>query len=153
MIKVSFLLIFYHFFRVWFWRLYESFTWKKKWFIYFFLHEFKVSHKFVSWQCSVTCQDVQAYWLGIWDFTTSTIFSWSLTHQLPFFFKHLDTSLCLKTFCSKGEVNTTFKDFLASKPGINNFVNRWQKCIDVQGSDFHWLKDYLNSLIQKLKFI
>ena len=58
------------------------------------------------------------------------------------FLKHLDTFLGQKTFCSKEEVETAFKDFLASKlleiycTGINNLINRWQKYIDVQGSNF-----------------
>ena len=32
---------------------------------------------------------------------------------------------------------------------INNVVNRWQKSIDVQGSDFDWWKDCFSSLIQQ----
>ena len=46
------------------------------------------------------------------------------------FFKHLLAYFTPKTFRSKGEVETAFKDFLASRPlefyrkGINNPVNR-----------------------------
>ncbi|KAF2359666.1 Transposase type 1 [Trinorchestia longiramus] len=57
-------------------------------------------------------------------------------------FKHLSTFFYGKTFRSKQEVKTTFKDFVASQPltfyqqGINNFVVRWQRCIAAQGSYF-----------------
>ncbi|KAF2359945.1 hypothetical protein FHG87_009295 [Trinorchestia longiramus] len=57
-------------------------------------------------------------------------------------FKHLSTFLDGKTFRSKQEVETTFKDFVASQPltfyqqGINNLVLRWQRCIAAQGSYF-----------------
>ncbi|KAF2366918.1 Transposase type 1 [Trinorchestia longiramus] len=57
-------------------------------------------------------------------------------------FKHLSTFLDGKTFRSKQEVETTFKDFVASQPltfyqqGINNLVVRWQRCIAAQGSYF-----------------
>ena len=53
------------------------------------------------------------------------------------FFMYQDTFFTAKIFHSKGEVETVFSDFLASKPfefsrtGINNLVNRWQKCINV----------------------
>ena len=59
-------------------------------------------------------------------------------------FKHLNT-LCQKTFSSKGEVETAFKDFLASEllefycTGLNNLLNWCQKYVDVQGSYFDWL--------------
>ncbi|KAF2352071.1 Transposase type 1 [Trinorchestia longiramus] len=57
-------------------------------------------------------------------------------------FKHLSTFLDGKTFRSKQEVETTFKDFVASQPltfhqqGIKNLVVRWQRCIAAQGSYF-----------------
>ncbi|KAF2363313.1 hypothetical protein FHG87_005940 [Trinorchestia longiramus] len=57
-------------------------------------------------------------------------------------FKHLSTFLDGKTLRSKQEVETTFKDFVASQPltfyqqGINNLVARWQRCIAAQGSYF-----------------
>ncbi|KAF2367367.1 Transposase type 1 [Trinorchestia longiramus] len=57
-------------------------------------------------------------------------------------FKHLSTFLDGKTFRFKQEVETTFKDFVASQPltfypqGINNLVVRWQRCIVAQGSYF-----------------
>ncbi|KAF2346517.1 hypothetical protein FHG87_022727 [Trinorchestia longiramus] len=57
-------------------------------------------------------------------------------------FKHLSTILDGKTFRSKQKVETTFKDFVASRPltfyqqGINNLVVRWQRCIAAQGSYF-----------------
>ncbi|KAF2368415.1 Transposase type 1 [Trinorchestia longiramus] len=57
-------------------------------------------------------------------------------------FKHLSTFLDGKTLRSKQEVETTFKDFVASQPstfyqqGINNLVVRWQRCIAAQGSYF-----------------
>ena len=68
-------------------------------------------------------------------------------------FKRLDTFFYAKnTFHFKEE--TTFKDFLVGKPlefyrtGIKkNLINRRQKCIEIQGSDFDCLKPYLNSLI------
>ena len=120
------------------------------------LHEFKVVRNFVSWQCLTTfCwyDTAETHRLGIWDFAMFTIFYWSLTHRLPFF-SSIWTLLCQKTFCSKGEVETAFKDCLASKPfvfyhtGINNLVNQWQKCIDIQESYFAWLKHNSNSLIK-----
>ncbi|KAF2343416.1 hypothetical protein FHG87_025828 [Trinorchestia longiramus] len=58
-------------------------------------------------------------------------------------FKHISTFLDGKTFRSKHEVETTFKDFVASQPltfyqqGINNLVVRWQRCIAAQGSYFN----------------
>ena len=67
-----------------------------------------------------------------------------------FFFKQVNTSLWQKILCSKGEVEITFKDFLAatlfdiSRPSINN---RYQKHIDVDGSYFDWLERCLNSFI------
>ncbi|KAF2348823.1 hypothetical protein FHG87_020422 [Trinorchestia longiramus] len=57
-------------------------------------------------------------------------------------FKHLSTFLDGKTFRSKQEVETTFKDFVASQTlnfyqqGINNQGVRWQRCIAAQGSHF-----------------
>ncbi|KAF2348123.1 Transposase type 1 [Trinorchestia longiramus] len=57
-------------------------------------------------------------------------------------FKHLSTFLDGKTFRSKQEVKTTFKDFGVSQPltfyqqGINNLVVRWQRCIAARGSYF-----------------
>ncbi|KAF2362768.1 Transposase type 1 [Trinorchestia longiramus] len=57
-------------------------------------------------------------------------------------FQHLSTFLDGKTFRSKQEVETTFKDFVTSQPltfypqGINNLVVRWQRCIASQGSYF-----------------
>ena len=57
-------------------------------------------------------------------------------------FKHLAAFLSNKTFRSNAEVESFFKDFLASKPkdiyqrGINDLVDRWQRCMAVQGSYF-----------------
>ncbi|KAF2361874.1 Transposase type 1 [Trinorchestia longiramus] len=57
-------------------------------------------------------------------------------------FKHLSTFLDGETFRSKQEVETTFKDFVATQPlafyqqGINNLVVRWQRCIAAQGLYF-----------------
>ena len=124
----------------------KSWTWKKKWCIYFILYEFNLGHNIVPWQFSVTC-----YQDKTWDMRH---ISWSLNHQIPFFSKKLDTFLCQKTFCSKGKVETAFKDFLSLKSlefyctGINDLVNPWQKCVDVQGLYLDWLKHCLNSLIQ-----
>ncbi|XP_029637517.1 histone-lysine N-methyltransferase SETMAR-like [Octopus sinensis] len=58
------------------------------------------------------------------------------------FLKHLNSFSSDKTFRSKPEVESAFKDFLASKPisfnqrGINNPLDRWQRCIEVHGSYF-----------------
>lgn len=58
------------------------------------------------------------------------------------FFKHLSTFLNGKTFRSKEEVKLAFNNFVASQPitfyqrGINNLVDRWQRCITAQGSYF-----------------
>ena len=86
----------------------------------------------------------ETHWLGILDFTLSTIFFWSLTLWLSFFYTTLfDTK---KTFHSKEKVRTVFKDFFTSKLlefyqiGINSLVNWWQKCGDIQGSYSDWLK-------------
>ena len=113
---------------------------------------FKLRYNFVWWQCSATChQDItaQAHWLGISDFSISTIFPWSLSYWLPFFPAY-GSFFTPKTFRSKGEVETAFKDFLAWKSsefyriGINNLANQWQKCLNIQESYF----DCLNSLNQ-----
>ena len=62
------------------------------------------------------------------------------------FFKHLDIFLCQNISCSKEEAETVFNDFfyhqnlLESYTSINNLVNHCQKCIDVEGSYFNWLK-------------
>ncbi|KAF2356735.1 Transposase type 1 [Trinorchestia longiramus] len=56
--------------------------------------------------------------------------------------KRLSAFLDGKTFRSKQEVETIFKDFVASQPltfyqhGINNLVVRWQRCIAAQDSYF-----------------
>ena len=76
-----------------------------------------LGHILPEWHCPTTCcqnDTAEGHWLGIWDFATSTIFSWSLTHWQPFFqtFRHIFTR---KTFCYKGEVETAFKDVLALK--------------------------------------
>ena len=76
-----------------------------------------LGHMLPGWHCSVTyCQDdtAEAHWLGIWNFASFTIFSWSLVCW--HFYKCQDTFLRQKTFRSKGEVETVFEDFLASKP-------------------------------------
>ena len=63
------------------------------------------------------------------------------------FFKYWDTFLRPKNF-SNGEIETRFKDLLASKAlefylkGINKLFNLWQKYIDIQGSYFDWLKQF-----------
>ena len=70
------------------------------------------------------------------------LFSHPLT---TIFFQAFGHFFTPKIFCSKGRVESAFKDFLASEPsefyheGINNLVNWWQKCIDVQRSYFNWL--------------
>ena len=80
------------------------------------------------------------------------LISQSLT---TFFFQVSGHSFTSKTFCSKIEVETAFQDFLVSKLwefyriGINNLVNRWLKCIDVQWSYFNLLKQSFGSLIQE----
>lgn len=66
------------------------------------------------------------------------------------FFKHFNF-LSSKIFRSKESAETTFKDFLVSKPsefyqkGLNNLVTQWQKYIDVQDSYFDWIKHCLNA--------
>ena len=71
----------------------------------------------------------------------------SLT-KTTFFLKQLDTFFFTQErFRPKTEVVTAFEEFLVSKPlefyciAINNLVNRWQKCTDIQ----RW---YLNSGIK-----
>ena len=69
-------------------------------------------------------------------------------------FSNICTHFLRKKFYFKKEVESAFKYFSASKPfefyctSINNFVNQWQKYIDVHGSYFDWLKACLNSLFQ-----
>ena len=138
-----------------------------------------LGHLLLGWKCSAPCcQDdndrplvgrrtMFGYMLPGWYYKSSLTWDTSLcyihhillSHPLTIiFFKHLYTFFMPKTFCSI-EVKITFKDFLTSKPlkfyhnGINNLVNRWQKCTDVRGSYFDWLKYCLNSLIQEQKFI
>ena len=63
-----------------------------------------------------------------------------------FFFKHLVAFLCQKT---KSCIQRFFGINLEfCHTGINNFVNWWHKCIDVQGSYFGWLKHCSNLFIQ-----
>ena len=107
-----------------------------------------LGHMLPGGQCSAACcQDdtTVAHWFRIWDFSTSTIFSWSLTYQLTFFqaFGHFSMPKDIP-------FQRTGKNFLASlefyRTGINNLVNRWQKCIDAQGS---WLIKILIKSIKK----
>ncbi|XP_067204397.1 histone-lysine N-methyltransferase SETMAR-like [Linepithema humile] len=57
-------------------------------------------------------------------------------------FKHLDGFLTGKIFQEKRLVKNTFHEFIDSrssdffKNGINAFVSRWQKCIEVDGDYF-----------------
>ena len=56
------------------------------------------------------------------------------------FFKHLHNFVRNKTFRAKEDVESAFMNFSASKSqdfyrrGINNLLNRWQRCMAVQGS-------------------
>ena len=108
------------------------------------------SHMLPGWHCRS---------LLIWDFVIPTIFSWPLIHRLPFFQASGHFFLHQKTFCSKEEVETVFKDFFAWKPlkfshrDIINLVYWWQNCIDVQGLYFDWLKHCLDLLNQEEKLI
>ena len=58
------------------------------------------------------------------------------------FFKHLDNFLSDKSFRTKEKVESAFKDFLASTSqnfyqcGINDLLDRWHRCMTVQGSYF-----------------
>ena len=84
----------------------------------FFLHKFKLGHNFVSWQCSAisySADAAEAHWLKIWDLSSSNIFSKSLIHRKPFFQASGHFFYGKKKFYSK-EVESAFKDFLASKP-------------------------------------
>ena len=49
------------------------------------------------------------------------------------YFKHLDTFLCQKTFCFKGEVETELKDFLALKFLESYFtdINNLHRCSEI----------------------
>ena len=44
------------------------------------------------------------------------------------FFKYLDIFLHQKTFRSKGEIETSFKDFLASEPLEFSYKANWLAC-------------------------
>ena len=99
------------------------------------LHEFKINHNFASWQFSATCcpeDAVEAHWIRIWDFQYLSV-SAHFLHKIIRF---------------KREAENAFKDFLVSTnlelypTTLNNFVNQWQKCIDVQGSYFDRLKQF-----------
>ena len=86
-------------------------------------------------------------------FVALTIFSWSLIHQLLFFFKHL-LYFTRRAFYFKGEVEILFRLYLPSKPlefyhtGINNLITRLQKCIDFHGSHFQWFRHYLRFILK-----
>ena len=94
----------------------------------------KFGHTFPEWHCkiSLTCdmKFCHIHHILLIYYTLTTIFSnvWRL--------------FMLKTLRSKGELETAFKDFLASKNSefyytcINNIVYWLQKFIDVQGSYF-----------------
>ena len=131
---------------------------------------FNLGHNFSSWQCSATCcQDDNArphvarmtmlgHMLPGWHCRSSLTLNIRFCHMhhihlifhSPTTHFFVQAFLCQKTFSSKGEVETAFKDFLTSKPlgfyhrGTNNLVNWWQKCIDVQGSCF----DCVNTLFK-----
>ena len=95
-----------------------------------------------------------SYILPIWHgrnsltLAPSTIFSGSFTHWIPF--ENISTLFIQKNILFKEE-ETVFRDFLASKlwefyhTGINNLLNRCQKCRDFMGSYY----DRLNSFIQE----
>ena len=103
-----------------------------------------LGHILPGWQCSATyCQDDKV-WLHVAKMTLQNItelryetlppppYSPVLTaNQLPFFQASGHFFYTKKKFCSTEEVETAFKDFLASKPlefycrGINNVVNWW----------------------------
>ena len=78
---------------------------------------------------------------GIQYFTTSSIFSIPFAYWL-LFFKHLNIFLNGKTFRSKDEMESAFKDFVAWQPitfyqrRINNLKDRWERCIGVHGLYF-----------------
>ena len=50
---------------------------------------FKLGNNFLSWWRPISCflhDTVEPHWLGIWNFSTSTKLSWSLTYQQTIFF-------------------------------------------------------------------
>ena len=118
---------------------------KKKWCRYFlkFGHNFGIWQLFgyilPGWLCSATCcrnDTAEAHRVVIWDFALSPVFFLSLNHRLRFFSIIWTLFLHRKTPRSEVEVETVFKDFLASKPfvyrtGTDNLVNRWHKCTGI----------------------
>ena len=108
---------------------------------------FKLGHNFASWQFSVTCcQDdiAEAHWIEIWDFATSAIYFWSLTHQLTFLFQAFEHIFMRENIPFQRRSRNYISCYqYFYHMGINNLVNWWQKCIDVQGSYFEWLKHCL----------
>ena len=99
---------------------------------------------------------IKAHWFGIWDLPHPP-FSLDLSPTVYLFFKHQDTFLYPKIFYFKGEVETTFKDFLASKPldfyftGINNLVKliaKIHKCSGIIFSLIKMLFKFINSGIK-----
>ena len=78
-----------------------------------------------------------------------------ILYHLQLFFQTSAHVFTPKNIPLQREVETAFKGFSASKHLefyliiANNLINRWRKCIDVQGLNF----DCLNSLILEQKFI
>ena len=127
---MSSLLIFYLiFYRIWFWRLEapkhersDIFTFQV-WSSFSFMTKF--NHMLIGWDCRISL---------ILRYETCLPYSTVLSSTDSHFFYQVDTSFYTKkTYCSKGEVETTFKNFLTSKPfyhtSMNNLFNQWLKYI------------------------
>ena len=123
-----------------------------------------LGHILLGWLCLATYFQDDNAWPHIAKMTLQKLTDFGYSPDLPptdnHFLNILTLFLCQKkTFCSKGKVETTFKDFYESKPlefyrtGVNNLVNWLQKSRDFQGSDADLLKHYLYSLIQDSKWI
>ena len=88
-VKVSSLLIFYHFFQNWILKVIWRFHTKKE--VMCLLFNMSSSLVIISFHNNawphVARMDntAEAHWLEIWDFSTFAIFFWSFTHWLPFF--------------------------------------------------------------------
>ena len=99
------------------------------------------SHMLLAWHCRNSLT---------WDMRLFHVHHILLISQpLTTIFSNIWTHL-YATNHSKGEIETVFQDFIASKhlaydyTGINNHVNQWQKYIErVQRSYFDWLKHCL----------
>ena len=95
-----------------------------------------------SQQLLTTCRKINTSkieWIGLQSFASSTIFTWSLTIQLPL----LQASrqlLAEEMLPYQQEAENAFQEFIEIQStdmyaiGINKLISDWQKCVDCNGS-------------------